>query len=504
MRGALRLFAAGLSAAAVAALGSTAFAGEEKPCGEQYSLEEQLMLEWAALGGDPHAQFALAQCALPEGAKDLAPEARAYAVKWVTLASCDAVGADDVAARDRRTRRLKAQGDLSFRRFEGLENDDDIDLNRKEKRFVEYREHKTKELMNRMKRLKKMASSEEFDFARAELGDQFARFGPLGRMRFATLAGCPQLDAPKSYVAAAWASAADAWDEKRDSLKTVYGAPEKSDWSFRKEAEARVAGLSTLDRATFDYEKQTFERYDDERLAALEADAALARLGEMSTLGSVEFASPAADPVATTRPAAEPAAITGDQTEGERNLLVEISSRAMPDAAPGPTAGFEGPSVTIATQYALEALGFMEFVNGPDNDYGPSTIEAVARAQSKSGMAPTRWMSHREVRDTICRAATEAGDPVSYYHVATMYLRGQGFPKQLAKARYAINQADALLEVKLLDRSSLPKWKADVYPKIRAEILAAKAELDAEWGSLPAATQASMNNWRASSEGLCR
>ena len=44
-----------------------ASAGEEIKCAAQYTLEEQLILEWAALGGDPHAQYAVAQCAFPDG-----------------------------------------------------------------------------------------------------------------------------------------------------------------------------------------------------------------------------------------------------------------------------------------------------------------------------------------------------------------------------------------------------------------------------------------------------
>ncbi|MEL7487196.1 MAG: hypothetical protein AAGJ87_08275, partial [Pseudomonadota bacterium] len=104
--------------AAAAALSASAHAGVEKKCAAQYSFEEQLLLEWAALGGDPHAQFALAQCAFPENVS-LNAEETYYAVKWVTLASCDAAKDDAAMERNARTRRLKENGDISFRRFGG-------------------------------------------------------------------------------------------------------------------------------------------------------------------------------------------------------------------------------------------------------------------------------------------------------------------------------------------------------------------------------------------------
>ncbi|MEO1015231.1 MAG: hypothetical protein AAFX08_08605 [Pseudomonadota bacterium] len=488
MRGAVVRFAIGAVAALTFA--ASAEAGEEASCAAQYTLEEQLMLEWAGLAGDPHAQFALAQCAMPEGADELDPAAMRYALKWVTLAACDATGTDDIGARDRRSRKLKAQGDISFRRFHEIEADES--LSRKERRFVEYRDHKTKELMARLKRLKRMASSTDFDAARADVADEFARFGARGRVRLASLASCEYLDAPAPFVAAAWAGAADAWDRERARFAGVYGASERDGWSFREEAERRAADLSPAQLAQFEYQRSELDRYDPIYLARLEEEAALGRLGELRTLQTVEFATAGAN----------------QALADDRDLLLAAAGLSSSDAAPDAEArdrpgGFTGPSVTVATQYALEALGFMEFVNGPDNDYGPSTIAAVARAQESEGRAATRWLSHAEVRDMVCRAATEAEDPVSYFNVSMMYLRGQGYPQHLAKARYAMDQADALIEVKLIDPDTLPKWKAEQYPAVRAEIQAARDELGAAWKRLPAATKAKMSAWRPGSEPLC-
>ncbi len=501
MRGASLRFAIGALAALAAATG--ALAGDEAPCAEQYSLEEHLMLEWAALAGDPHAQFAVAQCALPEGSRDLTPAQTAYALKWVTLAACDATGADDIGARDRRSRRLKAKGDISFRRFHEIDQDES--LSRKERRFVEYREHKTKELMKRLKRLNKLATPTEFDFARAEIAEELSRFGARGQVRLASLSSCKHLNAPASFIAAAWAAAADAWDREWSRGGVVYGSSERSDWSFREEAETRAADLSGKELAQYQYQLEWLKRFEPSRLEALEAEAALARLGELRTLQTVEFAPPAEDDAAAAGDLGMADADAAD-AEKARDLLLVAAGLEAADIAPSEMrrANFAGPSVTIATQYALEALGFMEFVNGPDNDYGPSTIEAVAKAQREEGHVPTRWASHREVRDMVCRAATEAEDPVSYFNLATMFLRGQGYPRQLAKSQYALDQAEALIEVKLIDADALPEWKADQYPTIRAEIKAARSELEEAWRALPPAVRAEMSSWRPIDEPLCR
>lgn len=74
---------------ALGLMAGPAFAGKEKPCASQYALEDHVLLEWAALGGDPHAQMAIAQCAFPSGAKTekMTPAEIRYAVRWTTLRS---------------------------------------------------------------------------------------------------------------------------------------------------------------------------------------------------------------------------------------------------------------------------------------------------------------------------------------------------------------------------------------------------------------------------------
>jgi peptidoglycan hydrolase-like protein with peptidoglycan-binding domain len=171
--------------------------------------------------------------------------------------------------------------------------------------------------------------------------------------------------------------------------------------------------------------------------------------------------------------------------------------------AEGETAAvFAGQSVTIAVQFALESLGWMEFTNGPDNDYGPATIEAVARAQEHYGRDPTRWLSHSDARQMICDAAIEKRDPASLYHLGVMFSRGWGFPIDLVRARFAISQADIALEEKLADAALLPDWKLRSYYGFRPRIAAAKTNIEAAWSVLPEAETAGWRG-RLSTDKLC-
>ncbi|MEM1397895.1 MAG: hypothetical protein AAGH38_10680 [Pseudomonadota bacterium] len=495
--------------AAVLSLGSVAFAGQEAPCADQYSLEEQLMLEFAALGGDPHAQFALAQCALPERTKKLSPQRMSYALTWVTLAACDAMETDHLEARDRRTRRLKAQGDLSFRRFVGA-NDKEEDYNRKEKRFVTYRNKKITELSRRMKRLERMASTEEIDAARNELSERFARFGALGQVRLASLSSCPHLHPTDAFVAASWSSAADALGSLKEGQAKVYGPSDMKDWSVQEEADVKLAALEPQQRQSVAFEKDQLSRYDNNRIDNLESEAALGRLANLQTLQGLPVGQSASDVSnvslqnKTTMNAASFGLASADQADRQSDILnVAYGDIGYGSAGSDAIERVAGPSVAIAIQYALEALGFIKFENGPDNDYGTSTVAAVAKAQEQFGKPSTRWLSQSDVTEFVCRAAMDAADPVSYYHLSVMYLRGQGFRKNIDKARFAITQAEELLEGRLADSDQLDEWKVRQYPAVRDEIGSVRSEADNEWSVLPDTMKRSQSAWRVSGERLC-
>lgn len=425
-----------------------ASAGEEIKCAAQYTLEEQLILEWAALGGDPHAQYAVAQCAFPDGVGALDDAERLYALKWLIVATCDASESEALAERDRMTRRLKDNANLSFRRFGGLTEEEK--LNRREKRFVEFRDNRYDKLNERYETLQARVSEVDRARARATLADQFSRLGAIGLIRLGELAACPNFGATKTFSAAVWSAAAEAWEAS--GAGAVYGHSAARDWSIAAESERRMKALSARERRAAEAEKASLLKTQPASIARLEQQAALGRLDGMA------------------------------------------------HAAHASAQGAPRRSLTTAVQYALEALGFLEFVNGPDNDYGPTTIEAARRAQAHYGVEPTRWLSHEESRRLICDAATKKDDPVSYYHVGLMFAQGWGYPQDLQRARFAMNRAGAALEARLAAANELPAWKQTEYPKFRGQIEAAQASIDASLAAAPAGASAAS----VSEATLCR
>lgn len=413
---------------------SSANAAQEQKCSDQYSLEEHLYLEWAALGGDPHAQFALSKCAAPRTKASLSDEEKIYALKWLTLAACDADGLPGVDDRDRMTRRLKYEGDISFRRFGGITENET--WTPREKKFIEYRAAEIDDLKDRRKDLLKKTSVDQQAAARKELSDEFARMGPRGLQRLTALSECEYFGEDKVLSAAAWMAAEQAWSSS--GVSKLYNDRKKG-WDAARESKTRLAGLSPAERRAADFEKERLLRTDPHVMAELEDRAALARLGELS-------------------------------------FMHEAAGRVS----------FAGRSVTLAVQYALEALGWMEFQNGPDNDYGPATIEAVQRMQAAEGLDETRWLSPADIRAAICDAAVRKNDPVSYYHLSVMFAEGWGYPRDLDRAQIAAARADALMEEKLAAFDALPEWKQNAYPVFEKRIDVIKTMINDKRAALPA------------------
>lgn len=433
----LKLF--GPAAAAAVALAATgALAGEEKSCAAQYALEDHLLLEWAALGGDPHAQMSIAQCAFPAGAKadKMTPAERAYAVRWTTIALCEAQPSDAHDRRDARLRKLKEEAGISFRRFGGLAKNEK--LNWRERDFMEYRKEQTALLADRHRRLLDDVSAMDLAKARGDLSEQLSRMGPTGLLKLAELSSCEAFGASKEFEAAAWSAASEAW--RGSEVAGVYASAESDDYDLPKIAMEKSKILAGPERRVASIEKERLLRTDPKRLAALEQ-----KVGRYEEAAAVERLAEFALPI--------------------KNDGVGIAEAAI---------GRE-PSLTLALQFALESLGYVSFVNGPDNDYGPTTRDAVARMQAKSGAAPTSTLTNAEARAAICRAAKK-GDPVSLYNVALMYQNGWGFPKNLAKAAGAISKSETAM-ISSLGGDDLPDWKREAHNSYAGRIRALSQEL---------------------------
>jgi len=424
--------------AAFGVLSGSAMAGEERSCASQYALEDHLLLEWAALGGDPHAQMSIAQCAFPINADvdEMTPAERTYAIRWTTIALCEAQPSATHDRRDARLRKLKEDASISFRRFGGLAKGEK--LNWRERDFMEYRKEQTALLADRHQRLLNSVSATDLAKARGELAEQLSRMGPTGLLKLAELTSCDAFGASEEFEAAAWSAASEAW--RGSDVAGVYAAADSDDYDLPKIAMDKTRKLSGADRRVASLEKERLLRTDPRRIAALEQK--VNRLEEKTSLDQLaNFSLP-------------------EQREG-----TGIAEAALVNE----------PSLTLALQFALESLGYVSFINGPDNDYGPTTREAVARMRASEREAPAPTLTNAEARQTICRAA-QKNDPVSLYHVALMYQNGWGFPKNPEKAVGALARSETAM-IASLGGDDLPAWKREAYKSYAKKIRTLAHEL---------------------------
>jgi TPR repeat protein len=421
--------------ASVAVIGS-AGASEGSLCSARFALEDHMLLEWAAVGGDPHAQLTLAECSYPEGAADLSAAQRVYAIKWNTIALCEGRESDVHNDRDLRMRRLKDDAHISFRRFGGMQKGEK--LNWRERDFVEYREEQEAALEARHQRLMASVAPLDMAAARGEIADQYSRIGALGLLKLAELSSCDALGASAPFEAAAWSAASESWRGAEQA--GVYAAADTPAYDLPKIATEKTKKLSGADRRAAALEKDRLLRTDPDRLAVIEKKARdYEHVAAVSAIDNFSL------------PRREAAA-------------------GLADAAPVKTS-----SLTTALQFALETLDYVEFVNGPDNDYGPTTRAAVARMQAAGGGEPTSVLTSAEARATICKAAAK-NDPVSLYHVALMHQNGWGFPKDEAKAAAAIGRSETAM-ISALGGADLPAWKRAAYNKYAGLIRASAKEI---------------------------
>lgn len=425
--------------ASVLAVGAASAGDEAAPaplCSAQFSLEDHMLLEWAAVGGDPHAQMTLSACSFPEGAPTLTPAQKVYAIKWNTIALCEARTSDVHDDRDLRMRRLKEDARLSFRRFGGLQKGEK--LNWRERDFMEYRKEQAAALEARHLRLMQAVSPGDMAAARAEIADQYSRMGARGLLKLAELSSCDLLGAAPAFEAAAWSAASESWRGAEQA--GVYAAADTPAFDLPKVAAEKAKKLSGSDRRIATLEKERLLRTSPERLAVIE------------------------------KKARDYENVTAVSTLEKLRLPRQEAAAGLADADAG-----AGSSLTLALQFALETLGYVEFVNGPDNDYGPTTRAAVARMQAAGGGEPTAVLTNAETRVAICKAAAK-NDPVSLYHVALMWQNGWGLAKDDAKAAGVIARAETAM-IAVLGGDSLPDWKRSAYGRYAGLIRASAKEM---------------------------
>jgi TPR repeat protein len=262
--------------------------------------------------------------------------------------------------------------------------------------------------------------------------------GATGLLKLAELTSCSAFGASKEFEAAAWSAASEAW--RGTEVAGVYAAADSEDFDLPKIAMEKTKKLSGADRRIASIEKERLLRTDPKRLAAIESKV---------------------------------------REYEDGSAIDRLASFSLPerraDAGLSDVSTTQTPSLTKALQFALETLGYVTFINGPDNDYGPTTQAAVARMTVGMTGEPRTTLTKAETRATICKAALK-NDPVSLYHVALMYRNGWGFPQSDAKAATAIAKSETAM-IAALGGERLPTWKEEAYKAYAGKIRAAAKEM---------------------------
>ncbi|MEM9705723.1 MAG: hypothetical protein AAF850_06550 [Pseudomonadota bacterium] len=467
VRGSTRLVATAFAGVVASALAiQSAVAGDEKNCASQYSQSEHAILEWAALGGDPHAQFAIAQCALPEGKRKYSDAERNYAVKWVSIAACDANDDDATLSRNVLTRRLKETGDLSFRRFGGDNGDEKF--SKRAMMLQNYRERKRRELSGRARRLSRLFDDDERAVAINAMVSDLARIGAPGLMRLEGLAECPFIEMDAATKTAISVAASDVW--QNSAYAEVYSDTDQNDEN------AQALTTQALPYATAE-KKRALLLAAGIGVGELEREAALSKLNDFRSVALIEQKDKTElSDDGTVRDIVSPESVLfGNAETGNANGPTQVAFTTT--RADLTSASASVSTLTTAIQYALEALGFVDFVNGPDNDYGSTTIDAAKKFQRSIGAEPTRLLTPQQSRRAICDAATDRDDPVSWLNVALMYQKGWGFPKNINASKEAIDRADMAMKQRMLNPANLEAWKQRRYPVISNQIKVASREI---------------------------
>ncbi len=73
--------------------------------------------------------------------------------------------------------------------------------------------------------------------------------------------------------------------------------------------------------------------------------------------------------------------------------------------------------------------------------------EAEYRHPDYNNNFPTGWLTPRQARALICRAAVDRNDPYSYLHLAQMFSEGFGYGVDFDRALYAVKQARLILRL---------------------------------------------------------
>lgn len=446
-----RLVAIAFAIGAVSSAPSPVIAGPEELTCSDLDGAKQLILERRALGGDKAAQIELARCASAElsntPAHQLDRTTISYAYLWTTVAYCDRFvnPLERDAAADDPARILKRAYWISKRPDE---REPGGDMKQEFKKKVAAEDLELRTMRNRVT---------DVMTQRPEVAGQaerllIRRLAGLGASGFATLANfrdCSNIGDtdPRLLEAAYWTAAADAFREmvelgRQGDLAALVPPPYRD--------------IMKQDDASLIQEIR-------DRFGLRGTQAAQDRLNEAAALGNM-----GAVPVQyyqlalgafRTRPGAETSLLLDGQQIRIDNVYGETTARLV-----------------RAAQTDRRVIG----------DVAAQTGELKDVDQDRR-MDATGYLTPKQGRALICRAAVERNDPFSYLHLAEMFANGVGYPVNYDKALFSAQRARRLLSVGAPDypsnardlRSALTTYAAaaarierDIYAKAAREWLA--------------------------------
>lgn len=417
---------------AIAALGEYGSAQAQsasiKSCGEKFDSRQQMLLEQRALGGDRAAQFELATCSWPLSSDgnsvyarpgpDATDQAREnylgkleYGYVWSTLAHC-VQQHDDL---DEARTGLEKKNHISKRvRSLSLSLGLSGDKSTEREKLANIHNAVEDALLNE-DILVKIDASRKFV-------SRLAGLGAPGLVQLGYMRSCPYYltENSRHVQAALWQSAADQWAD-------VVGTG-KGDWSPQREFDRLFDDTFPMaDERGVERFKEEYDLYDKrELIERLKYDAALANMG--------------ATPVEDIQLALGAFRDNKFIRNSDTHLYIDVPRLSLDN--------IYGELTSDLVQSAQCRLGFLRPIAVSEG----SIFEVTSNGKEECALngkpaRATGWLTPRQTRDLICRAAAEREDAFSYLHLADMYYQGRGYPRDYDRALYAVQQARRLFNV---------------------------------------------------------
>ena len=402
--------------------------------------KEQLVLERRALGGDQRAQFMLAYCAWKSDVADTTREKQiTYAYFWVTLANCE-----------------RRYDDLN-KPIETLEDTDIPSVYKRYKKPRDLRREYEALLMREAAELQRIKAEVEdsissepldliatpFDLRQSvslQIVSSLKAMGKSGLVPLAMMRNCIAYPGfQQRYVRAGL------WKQIKQDAKNAF-------WINDEDTSPKLNALA--DEATQDLGKDELLEIDrftqayaigDLESQAWQGAAALGRMGQVP-VEAVQFAL---------------GAFRRSPTFPEGIAMGEVLK----------VDGLYGPQTSSLTKAAqINPCIIRDVAVFEDTfKYREASREEIDGRDCFGTAHPkdegTGWLTPRQSRTLICRAAVKQNDPFSYMHLGYMFINGFGYGEDIDRALFAVQRAiqlfsDPSMKLQLVKSPSFPSDRA--------------------------------------------